>query len=59
MKKFLTMFLIILLCVSAFSGCDNVLPQNGGSQTTDSFDTSEEDHEIPNDPDSIDSPSDQ
>ena len=34
MKKFLTMFLIILLCVSAFSGCDNVLPQNGGSQTT-------------------------
>ena len=35
MKKVLTMFLIILLCVSAFSGCDNVLPQNGGSQTTD------------------------
>ena len=35
MKKFLTMFLIILLCVSAFSGCDNVLSQNGGSQTTD------------------------
>ncbi len=35
MKKFLTMFLIILLCVSAFSGCDNVLSQNGGFQTTD------------------------
>ena len=28
------MFLIILLCVSAFSGCNNVLPQNADSQTT-------------------------
>ena len=35
MKKFLTMFLIILLCVSAFSGCDSVLSPIGSSQTTD------------------------
>ena len=53
MKKILSLLITFVLCVSAFSGCDNVLSQNGGSQTTDSFDTSEEDHEIPNDPDSF------
>lgn len=48
MKKFLTMFLIILLCVSAFSGCDNVLSQNGGSQTTDDTLTTEHSHQWQN-----------
>ena len=35
MKKTLSLLIALLLCVSAFSGCDNVLPQNGSSQTTD------------------------
>ena len=53
MKRTLSILIVLLLCLSVFIGCDNVLSQNGGSQTTDSFDTSEEDHEIPNDPDSF------
>ena len=35
MKKILSLLIALLLCVSVFSGCDNVLPQNGSSQTTD------------------------
>ena len=35
MKRILSIIIVLLLCVCAFSGCDNVLPQNGGSQTTD------------------------
>ena len=53
MKRTLSILIVLLLCLSVFIGCDNVLSQNGGSQTTDSFDTSEEDHEIPNDSDSF------
>ena len=34
MKKTLSLLIALLLCVSAFSGCNNVLPQNADSQTT-------------------------
>ncbi len=37
MKKVLTIFLLMMLCVSAFSGCNNVSSENSGSEhlTTD------------------------
>ena len=39
MKRTLLILIVLLLCLSVFIGCDNVLSQNGGSQTTDSFET--------------------
>ena len=39
MKRTLSILIVLLLCLSVFIGCDNVLSQNGGSQTTDSFET--------------------
>ena len=34
MKRTLSILIVLLLCLSVFIGCDNVLSQNGGSQTT-------------------------
>ena len=37
MKRTLSILIVLLLSLSVFIGCDNVLSQNGGSQTTDSI----------------------
>lgn len=34
MKRTLSILIVLLLCLSVFIGCDNVLSQNDGSQTT-------------------------
>ena len=55
MKKILSLLIALLLCASLFVGCDNVLSQNGGSQTTDDTtdpDSINSDNEITNNPDS-------
>ena len=35
MRRTLSILIVLLLSLSVFSGCDHVLSQNGGSQTTD------------------------